>query len=156
MSVSSLAVVDCHWHPGRLPPCCKTGFNGFLTLGTRPVEMPVILTGCAVYGLADGGTEQVNLWMGTDRSVYFGVSGIVQRYTDQQKEGICIISSNRILIETYSPYLPNGGKFPNTPKHIGETYRCLSEIGETSVEQTAGKAVQNLHALFGQQLRRKP
>lgn len=118
--------------------------------------MPVILTGCAVYGLADGGTEQVNLWMGTDRSVYFGVSGIVQRYTDQQKEGICIISINRILIETYSPYLPNGGKFPNTPKHIGETYRCLSEIGETSVEQTAGKAVQNLHALFGQQLRRKP
>lgn len=54
VEVSVLAVMDWHWHPGRLLPCYKAGFDGFFTLHIRHVEVPVILTGgCAVYGLAE-------------------------------------------------------------------------------------------------------
>ena len=268
---SALAVVDCHWHPGRLPPCYRAGFDGFLALDTRPVQVPVTLIGgCAVYGMTEspqqvtdlgwvickgihpkevanatkldvgyimeqcnkegwavgevgldystdgpyrhqklilaeffrradqstnivlhlrgaeddvlaevptqdcitlldgigvsalvplylhcfaGGPDQVNLWARTGRPVYFGISGSVRHFTVTQKEGICAIPRNRILVETDSPYLPNGVKFPNTPKHIGETYRCVADIIGTNIEAISEDVIRNFKTFFQKQPR---
>ncbi|XP_062585372.1 uncharacterized protein LOC134247050 [Saccostrea cucullata] len=51
-SDQTVVVVDCHWHPGRLPDPFTGDLDVFTTLDKRPVEVPVTLTGgCVIYGL---------------------------------------------------------------------------------------------------------
>jgi hypothetical protein len=51
-SSDRVVVVDCHWHPGRLPDPFTGDLDVFATLDTRPMAVPIILAGgCAVYGM---------------------------------------------------------------------------------------------------------
>lgn len=48
-----LAVVDCHWHPGRMP-APFTGAMNAAALDSRPSLVPVTISGrCLVYGMEE-------------------------------------------------------------------------------------------------------
>ena len=61
------------------------------------------------------------------------------------------IPTNRILVETDSPYLapePLRGK-PNEPSYITHTVRFLSDLKNISYEEFSDSTTQNFFNLFG-------
>jgi Tat protein secretion system quality control protein TatD with DNase activity len=52
-------------------------------------------------------------------NVYFGFTGLVRTFDQQQVEALRSVPRDRILIETDSPYLSVKSML-NTPAHIGE------------------------------------
>lgn len=64
---------------------------------------------------------------------------------------IAVLSEDRLLTETDSPYLPPKslyGSFPNTPASIPEILKNMAEIRGVSEECMAEKVWQNAHTLF--------
>lgn len=79
--------------------------------------------------------------------------GGTSTYPNSKKaqRAIQVISENRLLTETDSPYLPPAslrGSFPNTPASIPEILENMAELRGLSSEQMAEIVWQNAHALF--------
>lgn len=55
-----------------------------------------------------GGSSQVDEWVATGRVVFFGVSGLLCFFTQEQIQGIRRIPADRLLLETDSPHLRVG------------------------------------------------
>ena len=86
------------------------------------------------------------------KGVYFSFGGTsTWSGSKKAKRTIAALSTERLLTETDSPYLPpksKYGTFPNTPESIPEILRNIAEIKGLS-EEEAAKAVWNTaHALF--------
>lgn len=83
---------------------------------------------------------------------YFSFGG-TSTYSGSKRarKSIAAISSERLLTETDSPYLPplsKKGVFPNTPASIPEITANMAEIKGVPAEQFADIVWHNAHALF--------
>ncbi len=76
---------------------------------------------------------------------------ITYRNTEKLREAARVIPSERLLIETDSPYLsPQSvrGRI-NHPGHIGYTLEVLADIRDENIEKLAAATVENSMQLFG-------
>ena len=87
-----------------------------------------------------------------DLGAYISASGVVTfKKSKDLAETFKEIPSNRILVETDSPYLapePLRGK-PNEPSYITHTVRFLSDLKNISYEKFSDSTTQNFFKLFG-------
>jgi len=68
------------------------------------------------------------------------------------RECAATIPSDRLLVETDSPYLspePVRGKRPNQPANVRHTAACLAEVRGVSLEELAATTTANACKLFG-------
>ena len=87
-----------------------------------------------------------------DIGAYISASGVVTfKKSKELAETFRKIPTNRILVETDSPYLapePLRGK-PNEPSYITHTVRFLSDLKSISYEKFSDFTTQNFFDLFG-------
>jgi len=87
-----------------------------------------------------------------DIGAYISASGVVTfKKSKELAETFKEIPTNRILVETDSPYLapePLRGK-PNEPSYITHTVRFLSDLKNISYEKFSDSTTQNFYNLFG-------
>jgi len=87
-----------------------------------------------------------------DIGAYISASGVVTfKKSKELAETFKEIPSDRILVETDSPYLapePLRGK-PNEPSYITHTVRFLSDLKNVSYEKFSDSTTQNFFNLFG-------
>jgi len=87
-----------------------------------------------------------------DIGAYISASGVVTfKKSKELAETFKEIPTNRILVETDSPYLapePFRGK-PNEPSYITHTVRFLSDLKNISYEEFSDSTTQNFFNLFG-------
>ena len=87
-----------------------------------------------------------------DIGAYISASGVVTfKKSKELAETFKEIPTNRILVETDSPYLapePFRGK-PNEPSYITHTVRFLSDLKNISYEKFSDSTTQNFFNLFG-------
>ena len=87
-----------------------------------------------------------------DLGAYISASGVVTfKKSKELAETFKEIPTNRILVETDSPYLapePFRGK-PNEPSYITHTVRFLSDLKNISYEKFSDSTTQNFFNLFG-------
>ena len=87
-----------------------------------------------------------------DIGAYISASGVVTfKKSKELAETFKEIPTNRILVETDSPYLapePLRGK-PNEPSYITHTVRFLSDLKNISYEKFSDSTTQNFFNLFG-------
>ena len=86
-----------------------------------------------------------------DMGYYISLSGIVTfRNADALREVARQVPSDRLLVETDSPYLapiPYRGK-PNEPQFVCEVASFLAQLREVSVETLWQQTSENFHRLF--------
>ena len=84
---------------------------------------------------------------------YISFAGMVTyRKAADLREVATTIPSDRILIETDSPYLsphPKRGQRPNQPALVVHTAQCLADVRSTRLEQFATQTTENARRLFG-------
>ena len=84
--------------------------------------------------------------------VYFSFGGTsTWSGSKKAKRTIAALSTDRILTETDSPYLPpksRYGTFPNTPESIPEILKNIAEIKGTGEKETAEIIWNTAHTLF--------
>ena len=87
-----------------------------------------------------------------DIGAYISASGVVTfKKSKELAETFKQIPTNKILVETDSPYLapePLRGK-PNEPSYITHTVRFLSDLKNISYEKFSDSTTQNFFNLFG-------
>lgn len=87
-----------------------------------------------------------------DIGFYISISGIITfRNAEELREVVRNVPSDRLLVETDSPYLapvPYRGK-PNQPAYVRETCEYVASLKGLSVEEFAGITTQNAQKLFG-------
>ena len=87
-----------------------------------------------------------------DVGAYISASGVVTfKKSKELAETFKEIPTNRILVETDSPYLapePFRGK-PNEPSYITHTVKFLSDLKDISYEKFSDSTTQNFFNLFG-------
>ncbi len=87
-----------------------------------------------------------------DIGAYISASGVVTfKKSKELAQTFKEIPTNRILVETDSPYLapePLRGK-PNEPSYITHTVRFLSDLKNISYEKFSDSTTQNFFNLFG-------
>lgn len=87
-----------------------------------------------------------------DIGFYISISGIITfRNAEELREVVRNVPSDRLLVETDSPYLapvPYRGK-PNQPAYVRETCEYVASLKGLSAEEFAGITTQNAQKLFG-------
>ncbi len=88
-----------------------------------------------------------------DLGFYISFSGIVTfRSAESLREVARKIPSDRLLVETDSPYLspvPDRGK-PNHPARVRQVAECVARVRDVPLEQLADRTTENFFRLFGQ------
>ena len=83
---------------------------------------------------------------------YISFAGMVTfKKSNELREVASQVPSDRLLIETDSPYLspePKRGKRPNEPSFVAFTAECLSKTRGQSIEELARMTTQNAMQLF--------
>lgn len=89
-----------------------------------------------------------------DLGFYISISGIVTfKNAEQVRDVARRVPSDRLLIETDSPYLapvPFRGK-PNEPKYVAEVAKFMADLRGVSLQQLADQTSRNFNQLFGVQ-----
>jgi TatD DNase family protein len=83
-----------------------------------------------------GGRSEVRMWLESFPGSYFGYTGLVARFNQNQCDGLKSVPKDRLLLETDSPHLPVG-ELPggvNTPRWIGD-------VGLAASRQLGGDAL---------------
>lgn len=85
--------------------------------------------------------------------LYISFAGMVTYKNAEDLRAIAkTIPSDRILVETDSPYLtphPFRGKKPNHPANVVHTLRCIAEVRGESYATLAQQTTENAERLFG-------
>ncbi|MFT5526426.1 MAG: TatD DNase family protein [Pirellulaceae bacterium] len=85
--------------------------------------------------------------------MYISFAGMVTyKKSDELRQVAATIPSDRILIETDSPYLspdPKRGQRPNEPALVFHTATCLAEVRGIELDDFAEQTTANARALFG-------
>ena len=97
-------------------------------------------------GTAEGAARFLNL------GLYISFAGMVTYPKSDALRTIAAgIPSNRLLLETDSPYLsphPKRGQRPNEPSLVLHTAQCVAECRRVSLEDLAKQTTQNARTLF--------
>lgn len=87
-----------------------------------------------------------------DLGMYISFAGMVTfKKSNDLREVAKLIPSDRILIETDSPWLsphPLRSKRPNVPMYVEHTASCLAEVRGVSVEELAALTLENANRVF--------
>ena len=113
---------------------------------STPLWVPIYLHSFA------GGPNEVDEWLSTGRVVFFGISGLFLRFSEEQLAGVCRIPRDRLLVETDSPYL-RGGPGEMTPGQICATYIAVAQQRGERLAELVDAVRHNFGLLFSHQLR---
>lgn len=87
-----------------------------------------------------------------DLGLYISFAGMLTfKKSDELRSVARMIPTDRLLVETDSPYLspePLRGRRPNEPARVEHTLRCLAEVRGVSAEELAGLTTENAKRLF--------
>jgi len=87
-----------------------------------------------------------------DLGLHISFAGMVTfKKSGDLRQVAAALPSERILIETDSPYLspePMRGKRPNEPARVVHTARCLADVRDVAFEEFAAQTTANAKALF--------
>jgi TatD DNase family protein len=85
--------------------------------------------------------------------MYISFAGMVTyKKSDDLRQVAATIPSDRILIETDSPYLsphPKRSQRPNEPALVAHTAQCLAAVRGVELTDFAKQSTKNARALFG-------
>nr|XP_022338929.1 uncharacterized protein LOC111134310 [Crassostrea virginica] len=98
-----------------------------------------------------GGPSQVDEWLATGRVVFFGVSWLVQHFSQEQLQGLRRVPFERLLVESDCSHLRVRDEM--IPGRIGLTYRFVAKLLNVGVPELVCRVKENFHVLFAQQLR---
>lgn len=101
-----------------------------------------------------GGPSQVDEWLATGRVVFFGVSWLVQHFSQEQLQGLRRVPFERLLVESDCSHF--GVRDEMIPGRIGLTYRLVAKLLDVGVPELVCRVKENFHVLFAQQLRGNP
>ena len=87
-------------------------------------------------------------WRKVFSQVYASISGMVARFNPRQKQGLREIPSDRLLLETDSPYLPIVGK-ENRPHFVGDVASLVAAHRGERTQDIVAAANANCQSLFG-------
>lgn len=83
-----------------------------------------------------------------DLGFYFSIPTSIVRSEHFQKIVSKILSKEKILTETDSPYLSPFKEFPNQPSNINESIKVISKLWNISQENTEKIIEKNFHKIF--------
>ena len=96
-----------------------------------------------------GPVKQLHEWLHSFPNICFGVSGLVQYFSHEQREMIRQIPSTRLLLETDSPYFPlNPGVRIQTPLGVGEVGRLVAAERNESFRDLMRSTAFNARRLY--------
>ncbi|XP_071117982.1 uncharacterized metal-dependent hydrolase YcfH-like [Haliotis cracherodii] len=95
-----------------------------------------------------GDYQVLEAWLVKFPRAYFGFSGMVARFTSQQKRALRRVPEDRLLLETDAPYLSPRNNRISTPNDIGEVAHLVSRIRGTTVESVLATTTANSQALY--------
>ena len=126
---------------------CRDSFRDtFELLSEYQGEFPVILHSWT------GGNNWTKKFIELD--VYFSISGILTYETAKDlKLSVKKIPSNRLLVETDTPYLAPGlykGQL-NKPEFVVETAKQLASLKEMTLEELSEVTIRNTNTILGKQ-----
>ncbi len=94
------------------------------------------------------------LTAGMDRDAYVSFSGMITFRSWSDVEAVRVVSGNRLLVETDSPYLapvPHRGK-RNEPAFVVEIAKRLAEMRDMSYEEISLSTTENAIRCFGMRI----
>lgn len=96
-----------------------------------------------------GYKSDVEDWLERFPNCHFGFTARVSSFNQQQIGGLQAVPSDRILVETDSPYMPvdKRNQF-NTPSYIGDVAQAVSRLRGDSVEHLLAVTVTNGQRLY--------
>ena len=98
-----------------------------------------------------GTKREVKKWLAAFPNCYFGYTGMVGRFTRQQKEGLMRVPANRLLLETDSPYLaPVTNVEINTPAYLGEVAHLVAQVRQEAVSVVIAATYANARHIYCQ------
>ncbi|XP_063955190.1 uncharacterized protein LOC135154056 [Lytechinus pictus] len=96
-----------------------------------------------------GDLETMNEWVSNFPKCYVSFSGLLRVFTSDQLSALRHCPSERLLIETDSPYLPlrtNVGV--NTPNYIGDIAAAIAEIRNVPLKEILQRTSRNCRLLY--------
>ena len=85
--------------------------------------------------------------------MYISFAGMVTfKKSDELRAVAAVVPSDRLLIETDSPYLsphPKRGQRPNEPALVEHTARCLAEVHGVTLAELGEQTTENAKRVFG-------
>ena len=97
-----------------------------------------------------GCPETVSIWSARFPYTYFGLTGNIRYSNSAQFEAIRVIPSNRLLLETDSPYCPpRGAPSTNTPCYLGDVGAEVATVRNTTLGELLPLTVDNARQVYG-------
>ena len=82
-----------------------------------------------------GGVQQLREWRRAFPDCHFGVTGKVVHFNREQREALCKIPLDRLLVETDAPYMPMlHGLRTTSPAYIGDVAAAVSRVRGDSID----------------------
>ena len=97
-----------------------------------------------------GTADMVQDWLEEFPHAYFGFTAIVRSFDTEQVDALKAVPSNRLLLETDSPYMPVSGQNVNTPAFIGDVATIIARTINVEVLDILARSVRNGQSLYGQ------
>ncbi|MES9883066.1 MAG: TatD family hydrolase [Sedimenticola sp.] len=92
----------------------------------------------------NGGPNELRAWRTAYPQCYFGFTGLVKSFDDQQQEALRQVPADRLLVETDSPYLSASSSHEvNTPAYLGEVADLVGRIRGESVATILSTTLEN-------------
>ena len=95
-----------------------------------------------------GTDDIVNTFLHTFENTYFGFTYLATHFDQSQKQALRTVPSDRILLETVSPYLTPRGIHNNSPVYLGEVAERVSTIRGESLENVCRQTGSSFHVHF--------
>ena len=91
-------------------------------------------------------------WLEVFPRTYFGFTNKVGRFNRHQREALCKIDENRLLLESDAPYFPIEGETVSSPSQLYVLAETMAAHRQLTVEHMLEVTVANaLHLYHGQQ-----
>ena len=96
-----------------------------------------------------GNNGTVKKWLQKFPNCYFSFSGLIQKFNQEQLIALKEVPSNRLLLETDSPYLPIRKEIKcNFPGYLGETAQKAATIRNEPIGQLVANTWTNTNLIF--------
>lgn len=96
-----------------------------------------------------GTAHNVRQWLRRFPQTYFGFTSMVSRFRTHQKEALCRVPTDRLLLETDAPYFPAAGYPLSAPIFLKVVATDVAKVREESVEEVLEVTLTNGVRLYG-------
>ena len=99
-----------------------------------------------------GNSYVLDRWLEVFPRTYFGFTNKVGRFSRHQREALCKIDENRLLLESDAPYFPIEGETVSSPSQLYVLAETMTAHRQLTMERMLEITVANaLHLYHGQQ-----